>query len=49
MVKRNNQKGQSNNKCPNCEKDITLEQIKAICVSKKNRKGKRSQKRGYRN
>ena len=39
MVKGNNQKGQSNNKCPNCEKDITLEQIKAICVSKKNRKG----------
>ncbi|SDL40188.1 glycoside hydrolase family 19 protein [Chryseobacterium taihuense] len=39
VVKGNNQKGQSNNKCPNCEKDITLEQIKAICVSKKNRKG----------
>jgi len=26
-------------KCPNCEKDITLEQIKAICVSNKNKKG----------
>ncbi len=26
-------------KCPNCEKDIILEQIKAICVSKKNKKG----------
>ncbi|HCM36174.1 hypothetical protein [Chryseobacterium sp.] len=26
-------------KCPNCEKDITLEQIKSICVSKKNKNG----------
>ena len=26
-------------KCPNCETDITLGQIKAICVSKKNKKG----------
>ncbi|MDN3694159.1 hypothetical protein QWZ06_18705 [Chryseobacterium tructae] len=25
--------------CPNCEKDITLEQIKSICVSKKNKNG----------
>ncbi|MEN5308686.1 hypothetical protein ABE425_14310 [Chryseobacterium cucumeris] len=28
-----------NGKCPNCEKDITLEQIKSICVSKKNKNG----------
>lgn len=27
------------NGCPNCEKDITLEQIRSICVGPKNKKG----------
>lgn len=39
VVKGNKQEENKNNKCPNCEKDITLEQIKAICVSKKNKNG----------
>ena len=30
VVKGNNQKGQSNNKCPNCEKDITADNLKTI-------------------
>ena len=30
VVKGNNQKGQSNNKCPNCEKPITAEDLKTI-------------------
>lgn len=32
-------KNKSDEKCPRCENDITLEQIKAICVSKKNDRG----------
>ncbi|MXS71790.1 hypothetical protein GSF70_11245 [Flavobacteriaceae bacterium W22] len=39
VVQGSNQEEKSNNKCRNCEKDITLEQIKAICVSKKDTKG----------
>ncbi|MEC3874192.1 glycoside hydrolase family 19 protein [Chryseobacterium salviniae] len=39
VVKDNKQEASNKSKCPNCEKDITLEQIKAICVSKKNKNG----------
>ncbi|RNA61966.1 hypothetical protein D1631_08475 [Chryseobacterium nematophagum] len=31
---------QESGKCSNCNKDITLEQIKSICVSKRNKNGK---------
>lgn len=32
-------KEEEKGKCPNCDKDITLEEIKKICVSKPNKKG----------
>ena len=33
------EKNEKEGKCPNCDKDITLEEIKKICVSKPNKKG----------
>ncbi|MGL6127182.1 hypothetical protein, partial [Chryseobacterium artocarpi] len=40
IIKETKQEKPEDGKCPNCEKNITLEQIKAICVSKKDNKGK---------
>ncbi|GAA4153551.1 hypothetical protein GCM10022217_09430 [Chryseobacterium ginsenosidimutans] len=39
MVRAEKREQETNGKCPNCEKDITLSEIKAICVDKKNKKG----------
>ena len=39
VVDNTNKEENKESGCPNCDKDITLEEIKAICVSEKNNKG----------